>query len=127
MSLYRINTFLIMSKEKNYAKLNSECKLEIYTDNAVFVNNEVYTTLNGRKYEISGEDLLKIHGLLSDKNITQVTFREGDLTPTICKYVFIGQNVEKESIMETFTNILQQVEHINETRHWWERKIKITL
>jgi len=116
-----------MSKGKNYAKLNSECILEIYTDNAVFVNNEVYTALNGRKYEISGEDLLKIHGLLSDKKITQVTFHEGNFTPTICKYVFIGQDVEKESIMEMFANILQQVEHINATRHWWERKIKITL
>lgn len=101
----------------NYVRLNNG-KLEIYTDNAVFFNGETQTSVGGKSFEISGEDLMKIYALLQDREITTLSTKRD-------KYVVVGKDVEKRRLMGLYVNLLNEVEKINKTRHWWERKIKI--
>lgn len=37
----------------------------------------------------------------------------------------VGKDVEKKRLMDRYVKLLYNVEEINNTRHWWERKIKI--
>lgn len=115
-------------KTSNYAKLNSECELEIYTDNGLFVNGNTHTCIGGRMYEISGEDLLKIYALLQDKRIVSLgNIHENNSIHTIYNYIIVGENAEKEELLKMYVELIDKINHINQTRHWWERKIKITL
>lgn len=110
----------------NYATINDEGKLEIHTDNATVVDGETYTEFANRTFEISGQDLLKIYALLQDREITQLlNIREGGCFHTINNYVIVGKDVEKKRLMDMYVKLLYNVEEINNTRHWWERKIKI--
>lgn len=104
-------------KKSNYARWNNG-NLEIYTDNAVFYNGETQTSFGGKFFEISGEDLMKIYSLLQDREITTISNKRD-------KYVVVGKDVEKRRLMGMYVNLLNEVEQINKTRHWWERKIKI--
>jgi hypothetical protein len=101
----------------NYVRWNNG-NLEIYTDNAVFYNGETQTSFGGKSFEISGEDLMKIYALLQDREITTLSTKRD-------KYVVVGNDVEKRRLMGMYVNLLNEIEKINETRHWWERKIKI--
>lgn len=115
-----------MKQKTNYAKINDEGKLEIYTDNATFIDGRTYTNFANRTFEISGEDLMKIHALLQDREITRLlNVRDGDCFLTISNYVIVGKDVEKKRLMDMYVKLLYEVEEINNTRHWWERKIKI--
>ena len=106
------------TKTTNYAKINDEGKLEIHTDNATFVNGITDTEFVNRTFEISCEDLMKIYAMLQDKEIiTLITKRK--------EYVIVGKDVEKKHLMDMYVKLLCNVEEINNTRHWWERKIKI--
>lgn len=110
----------------NYAKLNDEGKLEIHTDNAVFFDGETHTSMSGKIFEISGEDLMKIYALLKDKEITCLyNVRESYSKDIISNYIVVGDDVENKRLMEQYVELLNEVEEINNTRHWWERKIKI--
>ena len=110
----------------NYAKINAEGKLEIHTDNGFFINGKSYTAICGKMFEISGDDLMKIYALLEDKEITRLyNLREGGFTTFINNYMVVGENVEKKRLMDMYIKLLSEVEEINKTRHWWERKIKI--
>ena len=113
-------------KTSNYARLNNG-KLEIYTDNAVFCDGETHTTIGGKTFEISGEDLMQIYALLQDKKITclQNCHHKGDYMNTIHHYMIVGENVENISVMKEYVDLRNKVEEINNTRHWWERKIEI--
>lgn len=110
----------------NYAEINDVGKLIIYTDNATFVDGRTYTEFANRTFEISGEDLMKIHAFLQDKEITSLhNVRGGCYGTTIDNYIVVGKDVEKKRLMDMYVKLLYNVEEINNTRHWWERKIKI--
>lgn len=113
-------------KKTNYAKINDEGKLEIHSDNATFINGATSTQIANRTFEVSGQDLMKIYALLQDREITQLlNVRDDSHFPTINNYVIVGKDVEKKRLMDMYVKLLYEVEEINNTRHWWERKIKI--
>ena len=113
-------------KKTNYAKINDKGKLEIYTDNAVFCDGETHTTIGGKTFEISGEDLMQIYALLKDKEVTHLlNVRDKGYMSTVHHYMIVGENVENISVMKEYVDLCNKVEEINNTRRWWERKIKI--
>ena len=113
-----------MALKTNYATINDKGELEIRTDNATFINGVTHTQIANRTFEISGEDLMKIHALLQDKEITHsLNVHRGCYCTT--NYVIVGKDVEKKRLMDMYVKLLYNVEEINNTRHWWERKIKI--
>ena len=115
-----------MKRITNYATINDKGELEIRTDNATFVDGITHTKFANRTFEISGEDLMKIYALLQDREITQLlNVRDDSHFPTINNYVIVGKDVEKKCLMDMYVKLLYEVEEINNTRHWWERKIKI--
>ena len=115
-----------MKQKTNYAKINDEGKVEIHTDNAVFCNGETHSTIGGKTFEISGDDLMKIYALLQDREITQLlNVRDDSHFLTINNYVIVGKDVEKNRLMDMYVKLIYEVDEINNTRHWWERKIKI--
>ena len=100
--------------------------MEIRTDNATFINGVTHTQIANRTFEISGEDLLKIHALLQDKEIPHLlNVHRGCYCTTTDRYIIVGKDVEKKRLMDMYVKLLYNVEEINNTRHWWERKIKI--
>lgn len=107
-----------MSKTRNYAEINGEGKLVIHTDNATFVDGTTDTEFANRTFEISAEDLIKIYAMLQDKDIITLITKSKE-------YVIVGKDVEKKRIMDMYVSLLKEVEELNNTRHWWERKIKI--
>jgi hypothetical protein len=114
-----------MEPRVNYARLNNG-KLEIHTDNATFFDGETHTTIGGKTFEINGEDLMKIYALLQDKEITCLyNCHDSSCNTVVSNYMIIGENVEKKRLMDMYIKLLYEVEEINKTRHWWERKIKI--
>lgn len=115
-----------MKQKTNYAAINDKGELVIYTDNAIFVDGRTYTEFANRTFEISGEDLMKIHALLQDKEITHLlNVHRGCYCATTDRYIIVGKDVEKKRLMDMYVKLLYNVEEINNTRHWWERKIKI--
>ena len=115
-----------MKQKTNYAAINDEGKLEIRTDNATVINGETHTQIANRTFEISGQDLMKIYAMLNDREITQLlNVRDDSHFLTINNYVIVGKDVEKNRLMDMYVKLLKEVEEINNTRHWWERKIKI--
>lgn len=107
-----------MSETRNYAEINGEGKLVIHTDNATFVDGTTDTEFANRTFEISAEDLIKIYAMLQDKDIITLITKSKE-------YVIVGKDVEKKRLMDMYVKLLYNVEEINNTRHWWERKIKI--
>lgn len=105
-------------KKTNYAKINDEGKLEIHTDNAIFIDGTTHTQVVNKTFEISAEDLMKIYALLQDRDITTLISKRNS-------YVIVGKDVEKKRLMDMYVKLLYNLEEINNTRHWWERKIKI--
>lgn len=114
-----------MSKTRNYAEINGEGKLVIHTDNSVFTEGVTHTEMANRTFAISGEDLMKIYGLLKDKEITFLCYLRDIGTPIRNSYMIVGENVENKRIMDMYVSLLKEVEELNNNRHWWERKIKI--
>lgn len=113
-----------MSKTKNYAEINDKGKLVIHTDNSVFSEGVTHTEMANRTFAISGEDLMKIYGLLQDKQITCLYWLR-DSCFRINNYMIVGENVENREIMDMYVSLLKEVNELNKNRHWWERKIKI--
>lgn len=107
-----------MSKTRNYAEINGEGKLVIHTDNATFVDGTTDTEFANRTFEISAEDLIKIYAMLQDKDIITLITKSKE-------YVIVGKDVEMKRLMDMYVSLLKEVEELNNTRHWWERKIKI--
>ena len=115
-----------MSKTRNYAEINGEGKLVVHTDNSVFTEGVTYTEMAHRTFAISGEDLMKIYGLLQDKQITCLHYLRESCFGTN-NYMIVGENVENKRIMDMYVGLLKEVEELNNSRHWWERKIKIEI
>lgn len=115
-----------MKQKTNYAKINDEGKLEIHTDNAIFVEGSTHTEFANRTFEISGQDLMKIYAMLNDRDVTCLyNCRDNGCMNVVSNYMFIGKDVEKKRLMDMYVKLLYEVDEINKTRHWWERKIKI--
>lgn len=113
-----------MRKTRNYAEINEEGKLVVHTDNSVFKEGEIHTEMDNRRFTISSGDLMKIYGLLQDKQITCLyNFRESRFGTN--NYMIVGENVENKRIMDMYVRLLKEVEELNNNRHWWERKIKM--
>lgn len=113
-------------KKTNYAKINDNGKLEIHTDNAIFVDGSTHTELANTNFEISGQDLMKIYAMLNDREVTCLyNCRDNGCMNVVSNYMFIGKDVEKRRLMDMYVKLLYAVEEINNTRRWWERKIKI--
>lgn len=113
-----------MNKTSNYAEINDKGKLVIHTDNSVFTEGVTHTEMANRTFAISGEDLMKIYGLLQDKQITRLyCLRESYFGTN--NYMIVGENVENKKIMDMYVSLLKKVNELNKNRHWWERKIKI--
>lgn len=113
-----------MSKTSNYAEINDKGKLVIYTDNSVFTEGVTHTEMANRTFAISGEDLMKIYGLLQDKQITRLyCLRESYFGTN--NYMIVGEKVENKKLMDMYVSLLKEVNELNKKRHWWERKIKI--
>lgn len=109
----------------NYARMNNG-KLEIHTDNATFFDGKTHTTIRGKTFEISGEDLMQIYAILKDKKVTHLlNVRDNDYINMVHHYMVVGNDVENIKIMKEYVDLRNKVEEINNTRHWWERKIKI--
>jgi hypothetical protein len=109
----------------NYARLNNG-KLEIHTDNATFFNGETQTSIGGKTFEISGEDLMQIYALLNDREVTHLlNVRDKDYMNMVHHYMVVGKDVGNIKIMKEYVDLRNKVEEINNTRHWWERKITI--
>lgn len=110
----------------NHVIINNEGKLEIRTDNATIINGVTHTQIADRTFEISGQDLMKIYAMLNDRDVTCLyNCRENGCMNIVSNYMFIGKDVEKKRLMDMYVKLLNEVENINNTRHWWERKIKI--
>lgn len=113
-----------MSKTRNYAEINGEGKLVVHTDNGMFTEGVTHTEMANRTFSISGKDLMKIYGLLQDKQITCLyNLRESCFGTN--NYMIVGENVENKRIMDMYVRLLKEVEELNNNRHWWERKIKM--
>lgn len=115
-----------MKEKQNHAKLNSKGYLEIHTDNGVFINGEIHTDVHNRMFEISGEDLMKIYGLLQDKEITCLFNFQDGYFGVRNNYMIVGDNVETKRIMELYTKLLDKVNKFNTSRRWWQRKIDVS-
>lgn len=107
-----------MKQKTNYATINDKGKLEIHTDNATFVDGITDTEFANRTFEISCEDLMKIYAMLQDREVITLVSKRNN-------YVIVGKDVEKKRLMDMYVKLLYNIEEINNTRHWWERKIKI--
>lgn len=111
--------------KNKYAKINSDGKLEIHTDNGMLCDGEYNSQIFGT-FEIDGVDLLKIYSLLADTEITKLTnIKEDKSSRDITHYMIVGKNVENLRLMESYVELKQKIEQFNRTRHWWERKIEI--
>lgn len=113
-----------MKHKTNYAKINDEGKLEIHTDNAIVTVEQTKTEINGcDTFEIDGDSLLKIYAMLQDKGVTMIKCKESVLSHKV--FVVVGENSEAKQLATMCKTLLDAIENFNNTRHWWERKIKI--
>jgi hypothetical protein len=113
-----------MKRKNNYAEINDEGKLEIHTDNAFVTDEQTKTEINSYDmFEINGDSLLKIYAMLQDKSVTMIKCKESVVS---CKvFVVVGENSEAKQLATMCKTLLDAIENFNNTRHWWERKIKI--
>ena len=100
------------------AFINDKGKLVIVNSNATMCDGETRTDIFG-EFEIDAEDLMKIYGLLSEKETVVFRSRQS-VIPT--EYIITSSDV---FIAHLLKDLHEQIEKFNNTRHWWERKIKI--
>ena len=114
-----------MKHKTNYAKINDEGKLEIHTDNATLKNSETITQIGENDaYTIFGKDLAQLYAILQDKKVVAIRgLRSGALSNT--DIIVVGENAEAKELATMCKTLLDAIENFNNTRHWWERKIKI--
>lgn len=127
-----------MAKDKfaKKRKLNGEVlvdsnnRMVICTDNAMVEDGKVSTDIQGRTFEISGKDVLRIQALLAEKKITCI--HTGGFLGNSITYVIVGENAEyKEAVEQNIElnkrikDLEKRIEEFNKSRHWWERKLKL--
>lgn len=113
-----------MKHKTNYATINNNGKLEIHTDNAIVTGEQTKTEINGcDTFTIDGDSLLKIYAILRDKSVTIISCRRPAVRHT--EFVVVGENSDAKELAVMCKTLLDAIENFNNTRHWWERKIKI--
>lgn len=114
-----------MKRITNHATINDKGELEIYTDNATLKNGETRTQIGADDlYTISGKDLMQLYAILQDKKVMEIRgLRNGTLRHT--DIIVVGENAEAKELATMCKTLLYAIENFNNTRHWWERKIKI--
>lgn len=125
-----------MEKQRIY--FNDENKLVIETDNCTNINGELRTKVEGGFY-IKDEDVAKLFSIVNEKNCfySQIVI-EGDwnyLNKTLKNELYIiddnfasiikEQSEKLVELSEKLEKLGDIVTEFNDTRHWWERKIKI--
>lgn len=130
------------TKQKVYLDENN--KLVVITDNAVIDGyNKATTSLDG-EFTISAGDVAKLLSMINEKNIFSYdtlnsSYRKwfigdaSELTHQIeCEIklreevekVMMEKNLEYRQIYRERTSLITKINDFNETRHWWERKLK---
>ena len=118
-----------METSKNRVAVDSDSRIVISTDNAMVEDGVVSTDIEGKTFEISGTDVLRIQALLAEKKITTVHGEGffGGIT-----YVIVGENAEYKEAVELnielnkrIEDLNKRIEEFNKSRHWWERKLKV--
>lgn len=127
-----------MAKDKfsKKRKLNGEVlvdsnnRMVICTDNAMVENGVVSTDIQGKTFEISGTDVLRIQALLAEKKTTCI--HTGGFWGNSITYVIVGENAEYQEAVEQNIELNKRIavldkriEEFNKSRHWWERKLKL--
>ena len=114
-----------MALKFNHATINDKGELEIYTDNATIKNSETSTQIGENDvYTILGKDLMQLYAILQDKKVFAIRgLRNGPLSYT--DIIVVGENAEAKELATMCKTLLDAIENFNNTRHWWERKIKI--
>lgn len=113
-----------MKHKTNYATLNNDGKLEIHTDNAVVTNGQTSVEIDGSDtFKIDGNSLLKIYAMLRDKSVTMINCKNTAFRHL--ETIVVGENSEAKELAVMCKILLDSIENFNNTRHWWERKIKI--
>ena len=113
-----------MKHKTKYATLNNYGKLEIHTDNAVITDEQTSTEINGcDTFEIDGNSLLKIYAMMRDKRVTIIDCENSAFRHT--EVIVVGENSEAKELAAMCKLLLVSIENFNNTRHWWERKLKI--
>ena len=74
-------------------------------------------------FEIDGDSLLKIYAILQDKSVTMIKCKESAFSHKV--FIVVGENSEAKQLATICKTLLDAIENFNNTRHWWERKIKI--
>ena len=98
-------------------------KLIIHNDNAVMNNGITTTTIKKTsKFVIDGEDLLQLYAVLQDRECNVIETSHGRCH---FKFIVVGENSNANGIAVICKRALDSIEEFNNTRHWWERKIKI--
>lgn len=118
-----------MAGNKNEVFFRND-KLVICTDNAMVEDGKVSTDIQGRTFEISGTDVLRIQALLAEKKTTCI--HTGGFLGNSITYVIVGENAEyKEAVEQNIElnkrveDLDKRIEEFNKSRHWWERKLKL--
>lgn len=113
-----------MKQTTNYATINDEGKLEIHTDNAIVTDEQTKTEINGcDTFEIDGDSLLKIYAMMRDKSVTMINCKNSVFRHI--EVIVVGENSDGKELAVMCKTLLDAIENFNNTRHWWERKIKI--
>ena len=113
-----------MTLKTNYAKINDEGKLEIHTDNAIVTDGQTNTEIRGCDlFTIDGDNLLKLYAILRDKSVTMKNCKNSVFRHI--EVIVVGENSEAKELAAMCKILLDAIENFNNTRHWWERKIKI--
>lgn len=110
--------------------VDSNNRMVIFTDNAMVENGVVSTDIQGKTFEISGKDVLRIQALLAEKKTTCI--HTGGFLGNSITYVIVGENAEYQEAVEQnielnkrIKELDKRIEEFNKSRHWWERKLKV--
>ena len=129
---------------KQTIHLDKNNKLVVNTNQGVVEEKESYAIIQG-EFIIKAEDVAKLLSMINEKNMFSRYTLHGsyskwligdanDLTHQLECEIELRKDREKkveEKRQECFeidrenTKIIRKIENFNETRHWWERKIKI--
>lgn len=124
------------TKQRIYLDENN--KLVVETDNATIDGfNKTITNLNGN-FTIDANDVAKLLSMINEKNMfshyalysSQTKWYVGDandLTHQLECEIKLRKEREKEcrGLDQIIRKLKRKINDFNETRHWWERKIKI--
>lgn len=111
-----------MEQPKNKISISKEGKLVIQTDNATCIDDNVTTDISNKIFEISGTDVLILQAMFREKKVSCITFK--DLLNQY-SYIFIGENADNKKIVKRNIELETRIQEFNDSRHWWERKIKL--